>query len=392
MTENVELLKSKLNRQRRNLEILIESFVEMETSYNRTVPKTEFDALLKEKVELEENFRTLNEEFQRLCSSSVDLIDRARDLIEERDRLSERWSHDRSILTPRPDWDKVSNVFDGGKSRWKIFSEGRTSNERVECLIEEIRNGNQIVDESNDSTFFNRKMTRRETTILIREIWAKRTTRQSFVEFIESFLENRFQSETIAREVFLNLQDAAFRYQNNRTIRTFWSIVTGQIEELHFHHERKLISDLLEFLVEKSNVDPISTKENLFDALKSFFPQKTDEDLTELVRSASEPIDLRNLFVEDEESRFSEFLSLFIEQIDRAKLEYIRKLKEILVDCPMINVNQFKRAVRTIDPHISENEILRYVDWTFSKGNQQIFSVEFDDLFKRFENCLCFQH
>jgi hypothetical protein len=53
----------------------------------------------------------------------------------------------------------------------------------------------------------------------------------------------------IAIEMGYNLRDACQRYQNSEQINLFWGILTGQIEELVYHHQMKSISQLLQHLM-----------------------------------------------------------------------------------------------------------------------------------------------
>jgi len=46
-----------------------------------------------------------------------------------------------------------------------------------------------------------------------------------------------------------NLHDACQRYRNSEKINLFWGILTGQIEELVYHHQMRSISQLLQHLM-----------------------------------------------------------------------------------------------------------------------------------------------
>jgi hypothetical protein len=46
-----------------------------------------------------------------------------------------------------------------------------------------------------------------------------------------------------------NLHDACQRYRNSEKINLFWGILTGQIEELVYHHQMRSISQLLQHLI-----------------------------------------------------------------------------------------------------------------------------------------------
>lgn len=60
-------------------------------------------------------------------------------------KLSEalgEWELMKATSTPRPDWDKCGMVIDGGNDRWKVLSSGKSSNQLVEILLNELVGGN----------------------------------------------------------------------------------------------------------------------------------------------------------------------------------------------------------------------------------------------------------
>lgn len=63
------------------------------------------------------------------------------------------------------------------------------------------------------------------------------------------YFEKRFDSHTVAIEMGYNLSDACQRYRNSEQINLFWSIITGQIEEMVYHHQMKSISQLLQHFI-----------------------------------------------------------------------------------------------------------------------------------------------
>ncbi|CAF4230024.1 unnamed protein product, partial [Adineta steineri] len=229
--------------------------------------------------------------------------------IDERNKYYNEWKINKSLLTPRPDWDKVSNVIDGGNKRWKILSAGKSSEQLMEILIREIVNENQIESiEENDyfeangdqesvlsflrtsehTQIVNRRMRRRMTGLLIKEIWTDKirkpynrsirsltptkqynssgsssplllslpNTLQSpldstltLADHVATYFEKRFDSKAIAIEMGYNLRDACQRYHNSEEINLFWGIITGQIEEMVYHYRMQSISQLLQHLI-----------------------------------------------------------------------------------------------------------------------------------------------
>ena len=75
-----------------------------------------------------------------------------------------------------------------------------------------------------------------------------------------------------------------------------------------------------------------------------------------------------------------------------------------------MSISQFERAVQLVDPHISDEELRRYVNWVFehekllitinkeetsSKTNEdmkQMQTRDFEEIVFRLEGCSCFMH
>ena len=188
---DLDLLKFQLARQRKKLSSLMDSIMKTELSYEHVVPRTDYENLSREQAQLEKESDLLKEEYQHLSQACLYLINRTHSLSDERNQYYQDWQEHRSMLTPRPDWDKVSNVIDGGVERWKALSTGKSSDELVEIVIREIIDGNQISihedghfqgigdDERvltflrtpKDTPIINRRVRRRMTGLLIKEIW-----------------------------------------------------------------------------------------------------------------------------------------------------------------------------------------------------------------------------
>jgi len=189
---DVNLLKFQLIRQRKKLFSAIELLLKTELSYENIILRIDYENLLNNQNQLNQEYNLLKDEYQHLGHACLYLINKTHDLIDERNKYYNEWQTNKSLLTPRPDWDKVSNVIDGGIERWKILSTGKSSEQLIDLLIREIINGNQMESIEEKDYFeangddlsvlaflrmtkytrmFNRRMRRRMTGILIKEIW-----------------------------------------------------------------------------------------------------------------------------------------------------------------------------------------------------------------------------
>jgi hypothetical protein len=186
---NIDLLKFHLIQERKKLFSAIKLLLKTEVSYENIVIQIDYENLRKNYNQLNQEYIQLKDEYQHLGHTCLYLINKTQDVIDERNKYYNEWKINKSLLTPRPDWDKVSNIIDGGIERWKILSTSKSSEELMDLLIKEIVYGNQIEEKdyfeangddltvlpflriSKYTQIFNRRMRRRMTGFLIKEIW-----------------------------------------------------------------------------------------------------------------------------------------------------------------------------------------------------------------------------
>ena len=245
---------------------------------------------------------------------------------------------------------------------------------------------------------------------------------------VMNYLQKYCHSKSIAIEMGYNLRDACERYHHSEQINLFWGILTGQIEEFVYHHQMQCISQLLQHLIrmhehfssqslfpkarqaiiDQSNSPPyrssisessilVFTTDQFVQSLQIFYPRKTSSQIEHLILAAQhdsspaidQSLEVDSLFIEDDEGRYGEFLSILIKQIHEEKISYIEQIKQLLLGYPLITVSQFSRVISMIDPRISPEELHRYIQWVFSL---KISSMDLEDLLRRLENCACFEH
>ena len=187
------LLKFQLNQQREKLSSLINHLIRTELSYDDVIFRHDYEKLSHEHQQLTAENQLLRTEYQHLGHACLYVINKTHDLIDERNKYYQEWQHNRTLLTPRPDWDKVVHIIDGGMERWKQLATGKSSEQLMDVLIREIVTGNsrETIDEENEyfaalgddfnvlpflrapksDRIVNRKMRRRQTGLLIKEIW-----------------------------------------------------------------------------------------------------------------------------------------------------------------------------------------------------------------------------
>lgn len=224
---------------------------------------------------------------------------------------------------------------------------------------------------------------------------------------VKNYLEKYCHSTDMAIELGYNLRDACERYHHSEQINLFWGILTGQIEEYVYHYQMQCIAQLLEHFIgiHADTSHLIFTMGQFIQALKNFYPRKTPSQIEQLIlaaqhdssHSTDQSLEVDSLFIEDDEGRYGEFLSILIQQIHADKISYIEQIKQLLLGYPLITVSQFSRVISMIDPKISSEELHRYIQWVFSLkiypcSTQMIPSMDLEDLLRRLENCACFEH
>jgi hypothetical protein len=152
----------------------------------------------------------------------------------------------------RPDWDKCSDLI----INWKNISIGKTSEQLVDVLIDEIVHENLSMNLIAEKKFIkNRHMRRRITGLIIKDIWSNKLFDENKIykikltDYVFDYLTKRFDSKIIANEIDYNIKDACYRYRNNYEINLFWQILTGQIEENIYHYQMKQFARILQYLI-----------------------------------------------------------------------------------------------------------------------------------------------
>ncbi|CAF2119884.1 unnamed protein product [Rotaria magnacalcarata] len=448
---------------RRQLLMWIKILVETEYAYTRVELRDDFDKLKVETNNLKIATILLNAKFQELLDNCKCLIDQTTEILADRNNYYSEWESNRNILTPRPDWDKCFHMV----PNWKTLSIDKTSEQLVDILINEIVHGNttqnnneyfsMMTRDKNElhekNMFFkqlcmnpgieekfikNRYMRRRITGLLIKDIWSNKLFNENHSEnkanikltdYVFDYLTEKFCSKEIAIEIGYNIKDACNRYRNSYEINLFWQILTGQMEENVYHYEMKEFARILQYLIKLSpnfSSQPLISTIRWLDlatALHELYPHWTNERISVLITSAERDLKestIENnelpfllLFTVDDEGHLGEFLINIRQQLKLDKIEYIEKITDLLIGYPLISMNHFKQAVQFVDPHISEKELQRYVNWVFeldntsvmlnSKGisaqtNKTIESIkkiqsrDFEEIILRLERCSCFMH
>lgn len=182
-------------------------------------------------------------------------------IIEERDTYFVEAESLRRNATPRPNWEMCADYVAGGAARWKQLSEGKTTQQKVKVLLNEIsgaasseNTGAEYFDGLGTSELVpshlryegqvrNRRLGKRDAALLIREIWRHKMAKDSedenvirsnLSEFVRDYLNSRFPAESMVAEWAYNLKDACQRYSHDPKIGMFGFILSGDVGDLNF--------------------------------------------------------------------------------------------------------------------------------------------------------------
>ncbi|CAF3211250.1 unnamed protein product [Rotaria sp. Silwood2] len=255
------------------------------------VPKNEYlalqqtyDELVKASEQLKQNFRNAKVEYKYafsyekkaitiilFCLNNSALKEALEYLIKDRDKYFTLCETYRATLTPRPKWERCASIIEGGIERWNELSIGKTSNELVDILLNEIIGGNDIYNNvvnfiglgldptvpkflQTTSNIRNRHFMQRDVSLLIEDIWkqkieydseedsttaSKQNIKISLVDFVHVYLKQRFpDDELLQLEWGYNLVAGCRRFKSSPDISDFWSVLLGQTDEEVYYQKR----------------------------------------------------------------------------------------------------------------------------------------------------------
>nr|XP_038041573.1 translin-associated factor X-interacting protein 1 isoform X2 [Anas platyrhynchos] len=329
----------------------------MIADYGDVVPRREFESLEKKYSDLQQEMETLKKDFDQLHKEYQTLLEIQRETAEERDNFFTELQQAQRSCTPRPNWAKCSEVIPGGADRWGCLAEGKTSDQLVDVLLEEI--GTRLLKEMN--------------------VFPGRTGKRPVLpEFFLSYLQKRY-GDTSAMEWSYTLYENMRLCPSNHVMSSFYNILTGKVGEEQYHIQNQLISNLQKELAacDSSNSGSL-TSEQFRMALREAFPLKRRGSIQELIDasryqldSTEDLIDYKSLFKEDEEGNPEPFVAKIRSQYVREKQEYLRELRNNLGDLKEVNAEDLKAAFCTIDPDIDGQTLDTYIGLVYEVGREQ---------------------
>uniref|UniRef100_A0A8D0GC28 Translin associated factor X interacting protein 1 n=1 Tax=Sphenodon punctatus TaxID=8508 RepID=A0A8D0GC28_SPHPU len=293
--------------------------------------------------------------------------------------------------TPRPDWDKCAEVISGGAERWDILAEGKTSEQLMDVLLEELGEG--VLKEKDTFTGMgknervpvylrfeglvkNKMLNKKEVVAILREIWKEKVSAdQQVCFFFLGFLQRKY-GEASAFEWAYSIYENIKLYRSNDTMSLFYDILTGNVSS---PANVQFIANLLKELMAYDSLNSGNLTSQLFTvALRAAFPLKNDVQIQELIEAAGykaessdELVNYRSLFNEDEEGKAEPFIWKLKSQYISEKQAYLRELKNELGDLE-VKAEDLKIAFCTIDPALDELTLDSYIYQAFQDPKEQL--------------------
>ncbi|NXK51168.1 TXIP1 protein, partial [Chauna torquata] len=379
----------------------------MIADYGDVVPRRDFESLEKKYSDLHQEMRTLQKDFDQLHKEYQTLLEIHRETAEERDNFFTELQQAQRNCTPRPNWAKCSEVIPGGADRWGCLAEGKTSDQLVDVLLEEIGTG--VLKEINvfpgwgkgdkvpaylrhEGEVENKKLTKKDVVNILKDIWKEKNAveeqtgkRSGLPEFFLSYLQKKY-GDASAMEWSYTLYENMRRCRSNHVMSSFFDILTGKVGEEQYHVQNRLISNLQKELAARDSSNRGSlTSEHILCCLSPYrmamreaFPLKRKDSIQELVNasrykldSTEDLIDYRSLFKEDEEGNPEPFVAKIRSQYVSEKQEYLRELKNNLGDLIELNTDDLKAAFLTIDPDIDDQTLDTYIGLAYQVRREQ---------------------
>ncbi|XP_030437330.1 translin-associated factor X-interacting protein 1 isoform X2 [Gopherus evgoodei] len=329
----------------------------MKADYGDVVPRRDFESQEKKYSDLFEKMEVLQKDFDDLQKEYDTLLEIHQETVEERDWFYNELQQVQRSSTPRPDWAKCAEVISGGPERWSYLEEGKTSDQLVDVLLEEIGTG--VLKEKDSFPGLKGKQS-------------------SLPEFFLSYLQKKY-GDSSAFEWAYTIYENIKLYRSNEAMSLFYDILSGKVDEGLYHGQNQLIANLLKELMasDSSNSGTLMTEQFSL-ALRAAFPLKSSDQIQELIdvsryraESPEDLIDYRSLFMEDEEGNAEPFVAKIRSQYASEKQEYLRELRNELGHAPEVEVDDLKTAFCAIDPAIDDLTLDAYVCLAFQASKEQ---------------------
>nr|XP_025043006.1 translin-associated factor X-interacting protein 1 [Pelodiscus sinensis] len=222
----------------------------MRADYGDVVPRRDYESQEKKYMDLLEKLEVLQKDFEALQKEYSVLLEIHREAVEERDHFFNELQEVQHSSTPRPDWAKCAEVIAGGPERWSILQEGKSSDQMVAVLLEEIGAG--VLKEKDtfpalgkgdkvpvylryEGQVKNKKLNKKDVVNILREIWKEKVSadqqkgkQSNLPEFFLSYLQKCY-GDAAAFDWAYTIHETVKLYRSNEAMSLFYDILSGKV-------------------------------------------------------------------------------------------------------------------------------------------------------------------
>ncbi|XP_074058291.1 translin-associated factor X-interacting protein 1 isoform X2 [Macrotis lagotis] len=369
----------------------------MKANFGDVVPRRDFEMEEKKNKALFEMMENLKSDFQEIRKEYDLLLQVHSAIVKDRDEFHNELQEIQRTSTPRPNWSKCEAVISGGRERWQLLSQGKSSDQLVDVLLEEIgssllleRETFQGLGFSEDVPVFlqtggvvrNKKPSKKEVVDIVKDIWKERIAQDQkerlspLSVFFLNYLKKRF-GEASAMDWSYSIFENIKLFHSIEVMKQFYDVLTGKLDENVFHDQKSLVLHLMKELISTDIQNEGSlTTDQFSQALRNAFPLKTDEQIKELMDVAMTQLEEGNsldfihyrlLFSEDEMGNSGLFIQKLWDQAQNEKQAYLVELKTELESnkTAEITPGMLRQALINIDPTMDEYTLDSYMSQAF---------------------------
>ncbi|PAA91648.1 hypothetical protein BOX15_Mlig004790g2 [Macrostomum lignano] len=406
-------LRIGLNQAKKSQADLIDRITRMEADYSDVVPRRQFETVSAQFASMEEEYGNYKRDTDKLIDEHRALQDLYEQVLKQRDQYYTEAEQLKGTATPRPEWERCGEYISGGADRWKELSQGKRSDELVDIILQEmsgLTTGEAQMLEGlgydekvpkflqHGTPVNNRRMTKRDARIHIREIWdARKREKDEQVaayetgdakpltpmgDFVDSLFRQIYGIEQIRVEWAYSFYDALQRYAQDERCQQFFSVLMGTMSEEVYWDDMRTLGRLLDaFKTKDPSGSGLLDKTEFAEVMREFFPGRNDDKFQELTDVAAQELDtdgsakleFDKLFMTDDEGEFGAFLKDVKKLLHDEKEKYIAEMRKELVDisADKLTPDDCIRAFGIVDPSLDPTKQEEYLRWIFNVPNKE---------------------
>uniref|UniRef100_A0A4X2LV74 Translin associated factor X interacting protein 1 n=1 Tax=Vombatus ursinus TaxID=29139 RepID=A0A4X2LV74_VOMUR len=349
----------------------------MKANFGDVVPRRDFEMEEKKNKELFEMVENLRSDFQDIRKEYDMLLQVHMTIVRDRDEFSRDLQEIQRTSTPRPNWSKCEDVVSGGQERWQFLSQGKSSDQLVNVLLEEIGSGLlreretfQGLGSTEDIPEFlrsggfvrNKKLSKKEVVDIIQDVWKERMAEEqktsTLARFFLDYLKKRF-GDASAMDWSYTIFENVKLFHSSEVMKQFHDVLMGKVDENVYLGQRELVSYLLK---ELTNSDSPNEGNLTLDQFRLERPGPWLPPVP-LPRNSSLVYDLS----QDELGASGPFIHKLWEQAENEKKAYLLDLEIELGPnrAAETTPERLRHALISIDPSLDEQTLDNYLSQAF---------------------------